>query len=83
MPNATEKDADELLGKLVKTLKGAVEADDCPAATLNVARQLLKDNGVTFDPTGRPADFNELRDSVTSQDEALPDLSNLPTDLPH
>ena len=40
----------ELFNDLVAALSAAIQKDDCPAATRNVARQLLKDNGVKYEP---------------------------------
>ncbi len=75
----TDRDVSSLLTSLITTLKGEVEkGDKCPSATLNVARQLIKDLGVSLDPDILPKAVSDLRDGVASLDETLPDFDSLP-----
>lgn len=47
MPKATQKQLEELHGKLVSALSSALSGDDSiPAALLNTTRQFLSDNGI-------------------------------------
>lgn len=51
-------------GKKVLTKEGGVERVSMDAATLNVIRQLLKDNGVEADPDHENSPLNRLLKTV-------------------
>ncbi len=73
--STTEHDVGSLLSSLVTTLKGEVDKGSaCPSATLNVARQLIKDLGVSLDPAILPEAVGDLAVGVASLDEKLPNF---------
>ncbi len=72
-----------LLDDLADELSSQIKGPDCPAATLNVARQLLRDNGVTVDPHAPSKSMESLRDAVEGKDQSLPNLEGLPTTRPN
>lgn len=50
MSAASKEQLEVLHGKLAETLTKALDSEDVPAAVLNVARQLLKDNNIEAVP---------------------------------
>ena len=52
-----EKMFDDLHDEVAKTLLNKVKSDNCKASDLNVARQFLRDNGIT----GIPAENSPLK----------------------
>lgn len=67
-----------LLDTLADTLATAIKETACPSATLNVARQLLRDNGVQCDADNPPASIDGLRKGVAALDDSLPSFTDLP-----
>lgn len=64
---------EDVLDNLIETLNMKVKSDDCDASTLNVARQLLKDNGIQA-RTGKGTPLGKLADNLPSfaRDETEP-----------
>lgn len=64
---ATKDELANLHSILAKTLKELIEDGAPTPATLNVARQFLKDNGIEADPE-KSKDLNELNDALDGFD---------------
>lgn len=76
-----QKQLEDLFDSQVKAMQAALDAGDCPAATLAVIAKFLKDAGVQAKPT-RGSALGNLVDSLPVFADGEADTP-LPTPLPN
>lgn len=63
-----EQKLEGMMGDLIDTLTAQVKTKDCPASVLNVARQLLKDQGIEARRT-KKSPLGNLAESLPTFDK--------------